>query len=299
MILFAFVFLTACTDGTDPAVIYNENEPLAQRIVTLAPHLAELVFAAGAGESLVGVSAYSNFPDAVKNLPQIGDAFLIDQEQLLLLRPDFLLAWESGTAARTVDELRERGYRVEVLRTDSLHDIAAALITIGRLTGHEAEAKSVAMDFLGDIDSLRKRYAHGPSIRVFYQIAPRPLYTVNAEHYISELIELCGGENIFSDLGALAPLVSEESVLVRDPEAMISGRITEGDAPLGEWQRWPVLTANVLGNFFYIPADLLARPTPRLIQAGKLICEALQNGRQNRVLQATSQGTSDLFSSSK
>jgi len=289
-ILFALLFLTACTDSTDSAISFNEsgNELASQRIVTLAPHLAELVYSAGAGESLVGVSSYSNFPKAVKSLPQIGDAFLIDQEQLLLLRPDFLLAWENGTAAGTVDELRERGYRVEVIRTDGLHDIADALVTIGQLTGHEDEANSVARKFLGDIESLRKRYADRHPIRVFYQIAPRPLYTVNADHYISELIDLCGGENIFSDLGALAPLVSEESVLIRDPELMIAGRTMDGDSPLDEWQRWPVLTANVLGNFFYVPADLLARPTPRLVQAGRLICESLEDGRRNRASRAKS-----------
>jgi iron complex transport system substrate-binding protein len=289
----ALLFLTACSRESDSPVLSTASGSHTPRVVTLAPHLAELVFAVGAGESLVGVSAYSNYPPDVLDLPQIGDAFLIDQEQLLLLHPDILLAWENGTAVRTVDELRDRGYRVEVIRTDGLHDIASAVVTIGQLTGHQAEAGVVATDFLADIEGLRERFAQESEIRVFYQVAPRPLYTVNSEHYVSELIDLCGGKNIFSDLGALAPLVSEESVLVRDPEILLAGRITGGDATLGDWQRWPVLTANILGNFYYIPADLLARPTPRLVQTGGLICEALQKGRQNRALQRKHQRTLD------
>lgn len=284
--LFALFLLTACTDAIDPVTVSRSNDTHTPRIVTLAPHLAELVFSAGAGETLVGVSAYSNYPLAVMELPQIGDAFLIDQEQLFLLRPDFLLAWDGGTATHTVDELRARGYRVELVRTNSLQDIAAAVINIGALTGHEIEAESVAATYLADIEQLRKLNEHDDSIRVFYQIAARPLYTANGDHYVSELIELCGGENIFADLGALAPLVSEEAVLVRNPEVMIAGRLSDDAVSLEGWQRWPALTANVLDNFFYVPADLLARPTPRLVQAGKLICAALEDGRRNRALQA-------------
>jgi len=276
------LLLPACTDTTEATSAADQSLPGKLRIVTLAPHLAELVYAAGAGELLVGVSAYSNYPEAVKTLPQIGDAFLIDQEQLQLLQPDILLAWESGTAARTVDELRGRGYRVEVIRTNGLNDIADALKTIGYLTGHSAEADSAAAEFLADIERLRVADAQKEAVRVFYQISSRPLYTVNDDHYVSELIALCGGENVFSDLGALAPLVSEEAVLVRDPELMIAGRFADGDEPLADWRHWPALTANALGNLFYLPADLLARPTPRLTRAGTMICEIMQEARQNR-----------------
>jgi len=283
--LFSFLILAglaACGDAPESvtAPAPDPAEPL--RIVTLAPHLAELVYAAGAGDTLVGVSAYSNYPEPVNDLPLIGDAFLIDQEQLLLLRPDILLAWQSGTASHTVDALRARDYRVELIRTNGLDDIADALKSIGSLTDRETIANSVAASFVMDIERLRLSYADAEPIRVFYQIASRPLYTANGNHYVSELIELCGGVNIFGDIGELAPLVSEEAVLVRDPEVMIAGRIVEDEFPLSSWRRWPTLSANILDNYFYIPADLLARPTPRLIQAGEKICAALQQARINR-----------------
>lgn len=251
-------------------------------VVTLSPHLAELVYSAGAGANLVAVSAYSNYPDEVLALPQVGDAFAIDQEQLALLGPDLILAWQSGTPAHTVDELRELGYRVEVLRTQSLDDVAAALRTIGQLTEHETTADAAAERYLAGLDELRQANDGRAMIRVFYQVSARPLYTVSGEHYVSQLIELCGGENVFATLGELAAAVSEESVLVRDPELLLAGRIDVADRPFAAWSRWPALAANRYENRFYVNADLLGRAGPRLVLAGAAICRCLDEGRQNR-----------------
>ena len=284
-----FLLLVAVAVEADSSALPGDDIEAPARIVTLAPHLAELVYAVGAGDALVGVSAYSNFPQAVTTLPQVGDAFLLDQEQLLLLQPDILLAWKSGTPARTVNNLRERGYRVEVIQTSSLDDVALALARIGELTGHEEQAQLLAERFTSDIEKLRIAHAHDQPIRVFYQIAPRPLYTANNAHYVSELIELCGGQNIFGDLGELAPLVSEEAVIVRDPEVMIAGGIGAEDNAFGEWQRWPTMAANTLGNHFYVPADLLGRPTPRLAEAATRICADLDTARLNRARVAENQ----------
>lgn len=280
--VFALFLLLASGVSAGPPILSDGDRKADLRIVTLSPHLAELVYAVGAGEAIVGVSAYSNFPPAVKALPQIGDAFLIDQEQLFLLRPDMLLAWQSGTPSHTVSDLRNRGYRVETVQTRSLDDIATALKKIGELTGHEDQAESVARQLTTDIQALRVMHAQDDPIRVFYQISPRPLYTANRKHYVSQIIELCGGENIFADLGDLAPLVSEEAVIVRDPEVMIAGGIDAEDVAFAEWQRWPSMAANIHGNYFYVPADLLARPTPRLVQAATMICTVLDTARQNR-----------------
>jgi iron complex transport system substrate-binding protein len=281
--VFAFFLLLAGGVASETTTSTDGDRKTDIRLVTLSPHLAELVHAVGAGNMLVGVSAYSNFPASLTALPQIGDAFLIDQEQLLLLRPDMLLAWQSGTPAHAVRDLRNRGYRVETIQTRSLEDIASALKTIGELIGHENQAVSVAAQFARDLQELRVMHAQDDPIRVFYQISQRPLYTANSKHYISEIIEICGGENIFADLGELAPMVSEEAVIVRDPEVMIAGGIDAEDVAFAEWQRWPAMAANAQGNHFYIPADLLARPTPRLVQAATMICNVLDTARENRV----------------
>lgn len=276
-----------CLLGCSPGDTTDVSEAgrasgLRPTVVSLSPHLAELVYAAGAGGNLIGVSAYSNYPDDVLALPQVGDAFSIDQEQLTLLRPDLVLAWQSGTPGRTVDELRDLGYRVEVVRTQSLDDIADALRTIGHLTAHEAAANAAAERYLGDLDDLRRAHQGRETIRVFYQVSARPLYTVNGAHYVSQLIELCSGENVFKELGELAPAVSEESVLVRDPELLLAGRIGVEDRPFEAWSRWPELAANRYDNRFYVHADLLGRAGPRLVRAGAAICQWLDEGRRNR-----------------
>ncbi len=268
----------ACSEPVPPP---DSNRGAAQRIVTLAPNLAELVYAVGAGEQLVGVSAYSDYPAAVESLPVVGDALMVDLEQLALLRPDVLLAWESGTPSHVVDEFRVRGYRVATIRTRQLQDIASALRRIGELTGHADEAELVANRFQSDLQELADDYAGTTEIRVFYQVSSRPLYTVNGSHYVSELIELCGGRNVFEDLGELAPMIAEEAVLERDPEALLAADVDGSDA-FAVWARWPLMSANRYDNHFLIAADEIGRPTTRLIAAGREICQSLQLGREQR-----------------
>lgn len=277
----ALVLFAATLWGcSDPASDTHRPESF-ERVVTLAPNLTELMFAIGAGDQLVGVSAWSDYPPQVLDLPVVGDAFTVDQEQLLLLNPDLLLVWESGTPAHTIDELRKAGYRVESIRTRGLSDISTAMIRLGRLTGRLSEAKAAAADFSTALRELRESQAGNMPITVFYQVSARPLYTINREHYVSELIDICGGRNIFDDLKDLAPAISVEAVVDRDPEVMLAST-DAGDDGFAEWRRWPAMSANMYGNLFLLPADEIARATPRLIVAGGALCLALQQARFNR-----------------
>jgi len=260
----------------------GQHDPeVYRRVVTLAPNLTELVFAVGAGDVLVGVSAWSDYPPEALELPVIGDAFTVDQEQLALLDPDLLLVWESGTPRHAVDELRKSGYRVETIRTRGLQDVSRALLRIGELTGRSSEAQRAAAQFQEALRQLRDSQQGRPSISVFYQVSARPLYTVNREHFVSELIEICGGRNVFADLEDLAPGISVEAVVDRNPEVMLAST-DAGDDAFAEWQRWPAVSANLYGNLFLLPADEIARATPRLILAGGAMCLALQKARFNR-----------------
>lgn len=275
------VLLLAACGGPEPLSVNSTATPAKLRIVALSPHLAELAFAAGAGSQLVGVSSYSDFPAEVKDLPVVGDAFRIDQEQLALLDADVLLAWASGTPAHIIDSLRDRGYRVELIPSESLQDIERALQQIGELTGRRATASAAAAAFNADLATLAANWADAEPLRVFYQVSLRPLYTVNGKHYISELINVCGGQNIFSDLGELAPMISEEAVLDRDPEVVLSADTGDESTAL-PWGSWKNLAANRYANHFKIPANTVARPTPRVIIAGEAICAALQKAREHR-----------------
>ena len=257
-----------------PAVSY-------QRIVTLAPNLTEMVFAVGAGKQLVGASAWSDYPQAALELPVVGNAFSIDQERLAVLKPDLLLVWESGTPIHTVDKLRQAGYRVVAIKTRGLADVSAALRRIGKLTGRESEAEIAAEDFAAALQKLGASHSAAAPIDVFFQVSARPLYTVNRQHYISELIEICGGRNVFASLSDLAPAVSVESIVDRNPEVMLASS-DAGDDAFDHWQRWPQLKANQYHNLFLLPADHIVRATPRLILAGAAMCTALEQARANR-----------------
>lgn len=273
--------LIACGSPTDSARSDESSQGRILRIVTLSPHLAELVFAVGAGDLLVGVSAYTDFPEAAADLPVIGDAFNLDQEQLTLLEPDLLLAWNTGTPAHVIDELRARGYAIEVVTTTALDDIAAALLMIGALTGHEEDAARAAARFTDGLEAIGEASQEAASISVFYQVDVRPLYTINGTHFVSQVIDLCGGTNIFSDLDGLAPLVSVEAVLERNPEVMLASS-DAGESAFDEWDRWPDVPANRFGNRFLMPANDIGRPTPRILEGARAVCSALETGRANR-----------------
>ena len=269
--------LCACGDPQPQA----PQTGAAQRVVTFAPHLAEIMYLIGADEQLVGVSAWSDFPREVLKLPHVGDAFTIDQEQLSLLEPDLVLVWESGMPVHTVDELRTRGYRVAAIRTRNLDDVAAAIVELGALTGRVSQAAAAANEFTSTLDELRTEFSGAAPIGVFFQVSTRPLYTINREHFISEIIEICGGRNIFADVGEFAPSVSVEAVVDRDPDVMLAGT-NLGDDAFAEWSRWPNMAANRYGNQFLLPDETIGRPSPRLAIAARSVCVALGQARANR-----------------
>lgn len=275
-LLSCLALLAGCQQSTDTPGAFPEP----RRIVTLAPHLAELVFAAGSGDLLVGVSAYSDFPPELGGIEVVSDAFTVDQERLRLLAPDLVLVWQSGTPSHVIDELRSAGYRVEAIRTRGLADIAAAIRRIGELTGRTSSAEEVALRFENDLGALGEQYSARDAVSVFYQVSLKPLYTINGEHYIGELIELCGGSNVFAELGELAPAVSVEAVVDRNPDAVLAGS-ADGDAAFVEWRRWPHLTANQHDNYFSVNSDEVTRPSLRLVAAAESICQHLVTARAN------------------
>jgi iron complex transport system substrate-binding protein len=253
-----------------------QERPL--RIVSLAPHLTELVFAAGAGETLVGTVAYSDYPAQALDIERIGDAWRVDLERLVALQPDLVLAWPSGTPEQTLQRLDASGLEVVLLPTDRLADVAAALRRIGELTGRAAEAGSAASRFEAGVDALRERHAADPVVSVFVQLDDQPLYTINGRHLISEVVELCGGRNVFGELPQLAPAVSLESVLARDPQVILTTDDTIAD-PRRAWSRWQGMRAVRAGTIYAVPADTVSRATPRLIEGIAAVCEALAAAR--------------------
>jgi len=251
----------------------------ATRVVALAPNLAEMVYQAGAGDTLIGVVAYSDFPEQVKWLPGVGDAFRVDFEQLAALNPDLVLAWGGGNPEHMLQRIRDLGFRLEVLTPGKLEDIADHLELIGDWTGHSEQARIAAGDFREQLAGLRQNYLGADLVKVFYQISTQPLYTVNSQQFIGQIIELCGGANIFADLTELAPVVSPESVVAADPGLILTGSEQLSNV-IDLWSRWPRMQAVRHGGILGVDARLVARASPRLVQGAHQVCRALDQVRQ-------------------
>jgi len=252
----------------------------AQRIVALAPHIVEMVYAVGAGDKLVGAVSYSDYPEAAKALPQVGTYKDFSVESILRLKPDVVLAWSSGNGAAKPEQLASLGLPVYYSEPESLEGIGLALEKIGRLSG-APNAQAVRQSFDDTLLTLRQQYSAQTPVSVFYQVWNQPLQTLNGEHVISDVMALCGGHNIFSGAAALAPQVSVESVLRANPQVIIASGMGESRPEwLDEWRAWPQLSAVAQQQLYFIPPDYIQRHTPRILLGAKLMCEQLQQARQ-------------------
>ncbi len=252
----------------------------ARRIVSLAPHATELIFAAGAGDRLVGVTAYSDYPAAARKIPQVGSYGKMDAERILALKPDLVIGWKSGNSAAdiaTLERLRIPVFLTEPLRLD---DVPRLIKTIGELAGTQPDAAKSADKFSDEADALRRRYSGRRPVRVFYEIWHEPLLTVNGAHFISDIIAACGGRNVFAGARNLVPRISAESVLAANPEAIVGGGRHIGKRGLLDgWRHYPRLAAVSRHHLFLVNADLIHRPTPRTLDGVRQMCEQIERVR--------------------
>jgi iron complex transport system substrate-binding protein len=254
------------------------EEP-AQRLVTLSPNLAELVYAAGAGDALLATVEYSEYPEAAARLPRVGDAFRLDIEGIVAQRPDLVLAWDSGTPRGAVEQLLSLGIAVWSIEIREPRQIAAVLTDIGRATASSGTADRLAGQFLQRLEALAARYAGVPTLDYFYQVDARPLFTINGEHLISQGLALCGGRNIFDDEPALAFQVAHESVIVADPDALLAPSLADGADPLSAWREWPGMRAVENSAMFTLDADRISQATPRWLESIESACTLLHGLR--------------------
>jgi iron complex transport system substrate-binding protein len=251
----------------------------ATRIVSLAPHATELLFAVGAGSKIVATLDTSDFPADAKRIPRIGDARALDLERIVVLGPDLVVTWP-WTSPAQVEALRARGIPVFTTRPATIDGIAQDLERLGTLTGNaEAGAREAAV-FRARLAALRERYRAAPRVRVFYEIWDAPLYTVGGDHLISQAIAVCGGENVFASLSLPAPAVDVEAVLAAAPDTIIAGS-DRGARPawLDAWRRWKNLPAVVHDRLFAVDSDLLHRPGPRFVDGVALLCTTIDQAR--------------------
>lgn len=283
-----FAAVTVVDDGGQAVTL--SRPPI--RIVTLAPSLTELVFAAGAGAAIVGTTELSDFPAAAKRIARVGDASRLDVERVLALKPDLVLVWQRGNLGREIEQIGAAGVALFRLEPRRLDDVPGAVERLGALLGHDDEARRNAADLRARLARLRQAHEHAEPVRVFYQVWQRPLLTVNGQHLIADVISLCGGRNVFAEVGPLVPAVSVEAVVAADPEAIVTaneagGRASawqraESQPSLAAWRRHPQLTAVRRGWFFALNGDLISRQGPRVVLGAEAMCAALDEVRRER-----------------
>jgi iron complex transport system substrate-binding protein len=256
----------------------------APRIISLSPHITELLFAAGAGDRIVGVDDSSDYPAAVAGIARVGEPAALDVEGLLKLKPTLIVLWDSGTPARGKAELERLHLQLYVTEQRHLDDIGSTLLEFGRLAGTEPKAAAAAQSYRLELAQLRSQYAARPRLKVFYQVWDRPLYTLSGAHVVSEVLSLCGGDNVFAELSTLAPAIDKEAVLTRDPDViLIAATGAEGVRQISEWGRFDHLRAVRNHHVFTVDPSLIGRMAPRILQGVREVCGLLDAARERPV----------------
>ena len=262
----------------------KQPSPYPQRIITVAPHLSEVVESAGGANRLISVSAYSNFPDSVKQLPITSDARSIDLEKMKQLRPDLIIYWRGGTPETQIESIKKTFTSISVVSVEpkKLTDIANDIESIGKLLGTETIAKKSADTLRSQINDLKKQYQnkHSRKVRVFYQVWAQPLMTLNQDHLIADIISICGGEQLFAKEKLLVPTVSREAVVKANPEIIFTAVDTKQMKT--DWSMWssiPQLAATQKKAFVDIDGDMISRPSSRIMQGAQKICSEIDKIR--------------------
>ncbi|MDB5962287.1 MAG: cobalamin-binding protein [Massilia sp.] len=255
----------------------------ARRVIAMAPHITELLFAAGGGGAVVGAMNYSDFPPAAKKLPLVGSDAQIDLERVIALKPDLLVVWQSGNTARQLEQLKALGIPLFYSEPRALGEVATSIERLGALMGTTPAAAREAAGYRAAIARLKAQYGARPPVRVFYQVWDKPIYTLSDKHIIGDAIALCGGVNVFGGMKVAAPAVGIEAVLQENPEAIFgSEQHNPQDTGIGMWLPYKRLLAVERGNLFRLEGVLLTRPGPRLALGAAQLCEKIELARTRR-----------------
>jgi iron complex transport system substrate-binding protein len=253
----------------------------AQRIVSLAPHVTEQLFAAGAGSKVVAISEYSDYPPEALKRPRVASSGNVDVEAVLALKPDLVVAWRLEATAKALKRLETLGLTVFYNEPRRLAQIAGMVEAMGELAGTAPTARARAASMRAELARLESTYRPQRPVSLFYQIAEKPLMTLSGEHFVADAIALCGGRNVFADAPIIAPVVNIEAVLAADPEAII----TAWPAP---WHKFAGLRAVQAGNLYSVPIDEMHRHGPRAVGATRVLCERIDEARRKRPPKAAS-----------
>lgn len=286
----ALLLMTAASHAHNPsrcAVDDRDREVClhhaAQRIATLSPGATELTYAAGAGDQVVAVVSYSDYPPEAKSVASVGSHTRIDLEALIGLAPDLVIGWVTGNPAEQLETLESLGMPVFYIEPRDVEGVSSAIERLAKLADTQAAGQAVADQFRATMAALEARYSDRDPVPVFYQVWDEPLMSVNDQHLIGQVIKLCGGDNVFGEQARLVPRIDDEAVLAANPQAIVAGGMGEENRHwLTHWEQYPNVTAVAEDNLYFVPPSLIQRPTPRLAEGAQLLCEKLELARQKR-----------------
>lgn len=255
----------------------------AQRIAALSPGATELIYAAGAGDAVVAVVAWSDYPPAATEVESVGSHTRIDLERLLALQPDLVIGWISGNPSEQIEAIEGLGLTLFSIEPRRIEAVANTIERLALLAGTETVGVAEAERFRDGMAALAARHADVETVSVFYQVWDQPLMTINDAHLIGQIVQICGGVNVFGELSRLVPRLGVEAVLGADPEAIIAGGMGEENRDwLDQWLAYPGMAAVRRENLFLVPPSLVQRPTPRLLEGAEILCRKLEVARDRR-----------------
>ncbi len=252
----------------------------ARRVVTLSPHATELVFAAGGGKQIVATVTPSNYPPEARQLPRIGDGVVPNPERVAVYAPDLIVGWLPSQ----YEALKILNIPFFISTPTTLAGVGDNIERLGVLLGSADIARQKGSALSRELETLLRPTPSTP-VSVFIQVAHPPQYSLNRNNLLSEVLTLCGGRNVFAAATSTAPLISPESVLSQHPEIILVGRSgvagqPQQDAEAADYWKKKGSSAAQAGHVYMMDADVLFRPSPRLLEAAASICALLQQARK-------------------
>ena len=276
-----FLLLIPKLIWANTALSQTESQPY-QRIISLAPHITEMLYSAGAGDQIVGVVSYSDYPKDALSKPIIGGYNAINLEKIIQLNPDLILGWTSGNRPQDIKRLKELGFNVQLFEVTQLEDIPNRIEALGQLTGNPTQAQQTAQTLRSTLTHIRQTYQNRPPVTSFYQIWHQPIITMNGDQFISQAIAACGAKNIYEDLPKLTATIGLESLFKRNPQVfLLGGQASFQQDWLTFWQQYPNLTAVKNQQIYLLNNSHYQRPTARLIHALEPLCKIIDQARQH------------------
>jgi len=246
----------------------------ARRVVSLIPASTELLFALGADSLVVGRTSWCDYPAGAKAVPDLGDGIKPNIEAVIASRPDLVVLYNSGQNAAVAGRLRELGVAALRINTDALSSVPRIAQMLGRLTGREKAADSLAAVFATALTSAtRPPAARRP--RVLLLVWRQPPMTIGRGSFLSELVERAGGENLFADVTSSSGVVSIEAVAARDPDLIFT--TVEGPTGFAARPEWQAVRAVRQRRFLHVTGSEFNRPSPRAPEAIRQLSAKLKS----------------------